>query len=74
METVQVEVWVIVDADGDYAVGSSMDDAGEAFDDNIGGHSPRRAVKVTLTVPKPKAVELVGTVPAEVEGGELRVA
>jgi hypothetical protein len=76
METVQVELWVLIAENGDYVALDDADSLQERFDEVIGGTQEQsfRRVKVTLTVPKPKAVELVGTVPAEVEGGELRVA
>ena len=69
METVQVEIWVMVSESGEYEV--SKDSA----DLQPGPGEVSRMVKVTLTVPLPRPVELVGAVPAEsVEGGELRVA
>lgn len=67
-DTVEIEVWVMVDACGDYAVGTDEDSAKESYSDGIGATEPARMVKVILTVPKPKAVTLRGTVPAETEG------
>lgn len=71
---VEVEAWVIVDSSGNYAVGTSLDDACEAFEDSIGGSQPRRAVKLKLTVPLPGVPVLVGVVPADsAAGAQLKV-
>jgi hypothetical protein len=69
-----VEVWVLVNDQGEYDVGPCDVSCQERFDENCSTGGARRLVKVTLNVPTPKAVELVGTVPAESEGGELKVA
>jgi hypothetical protein len=77
MDTVEIEVWVVIDETGDYGVGRDAECAGQSYADDIGGGDElaKRQVKVTLRVPKPKPVELVGTVPAESDaGGVLRVA
>ncbi len=67
MGTVEVELWVMVDEDGEYEVSKDADElqapAGQAS----------RMVKVTLTVPKPKPVELVAVIEAEPDAGELKV-
>jgi hypothetical protein len=71
----QIEVWVIVDENGDYSTGHDQESAGTAYDDNIGSASgtARRAIKVMLSVPLPVPVELTGTVPVEGDA-ELSVA
>lgn len=62
-----VELWIVVDENGDIGVSKDgPDEAGEAYQDDIGGHGPRRCIKVSLKVPAPKAIELCGTVPEEV--------
>lgn len=73
MEMHELEIWIVVDEGGDYAVGKDQDAACEAFDQEIGGTTPRRQVKVTLKVPAPVAIELTGEVPAEPTGGTLTV-
>lgn len=76
METTTVEVWVLVDEDGNYVASHDVDRLCEEYDDVIGGDRDStsfRRIKVTLTVPLPKPVELTGVVPAEPVGGELRV-
>jgi len=72
----EIEVWVVVDANGDYGVGKDSDLAFTNYRDDIGEpDGATRLVKVLLKVPTPKPVELVGVVPEEVtEGAELRVA
>jgi hypothetical protein len=77
METVQVEMWVLIDEGGDYVACEDGDTIHERYDEVVGGDRDTlsmRRVKVTLTVPLPKPVELVGTIPAEPDGGELKVA
>lgn len=68
--TTQVEVWVLIDSDGDYEIGKDAADAASNFDNNIGTdpERPTRLVKVLLTVPLPAVCVLSGTVPAEGEG------
>lgn len=72
---VDIEVWVLVDEGGDYQVGATADDVAERYQSEVGADdaTAKRLVKVVLKVPLPKPVELVGEVPAEAEGGELRV-
>jgi hypothetical protein len=68
----EVQVWVCVDENGDYAVHKDgPHEAGEAYQDDIGGHGPRRTIQVTLMVPVPKQIEMAGTVPDEATGVEL---
>ncbi|MFO0823028.1 MAG: hypothetical protein U0792_07895 [Gemmataceae bacterium] len=66
-ELCEVEVWVVVDEDGDYAVGKDSEAASEAFEADIGSSAERglRRVKVTVKVPLPKPLEVVGTVVEE---------
>lgn len=76
METVQVEVWVMVDEDGSYMAHEDRDALAERYKDEMSDDPTiaRRMVKVTLNVPKPAPVELVATVAEEPATGELRVA
>jgi hypothetical protein len=67
-ETCEIEVWVMVNENGEYEVGCDEDEVGERYSDNINDNLARRAVKVILTVPMPKPVTMRGTVPAEAEG------
>lgn len=71
MEMHELEVWVVVDESGDYVVAKDQGEAAELFENEVGGSEPRRQVKVTLRVPAPKVVELVGEVPAESNSGSL---
>jgi hypothetical protein len=67
MRTMQVEVWVMVDANEDYAVGTSAEEMVDSFDTNVGTDPEvaTRRVKVVLTVPVPEVPVLTGEVPAE---------
>jgi hypothetical protein len=77
-QTCQIEVWVVVDENGDYAAGNDEDGCRAAYGEiieedglNIKAH---RCIKVTLTVPLPVTVELTGTVPAIGEPSGLKVS
>lgn len=67
-ETCQVEVWVVVDAEGQYAVGVDAETARRAYANEIGALEETegfRLVKVGLTVPMPAVAELSGVVPVD---------
>ena len=68
VEMIEVELWVLVDEDGEYEVSKDADDL------QAGAGLASRMVKVTVRVPTPKAVELVAMVGAESAAGELKVA
>jgi hypothetical protein len=73
MAMAQCEVWVMVDANGDYVASHSKDALGELYEADIGYLSECegiRRVKVVLAVPLPEVVELTGTAP-ECGGAEL---
>jgi hypothetical protein len=64
-----VEVWLIVDQDGDTAQGNSLDAAKEDYAENIGALDDQdgfRAVKVLVRVPLPEVsvVEVTAEAPA----------
>lgn len=60
MQMVEVEVWVVVHADGAYEVFGKEEEMG--FPDNM----PSRAVKLKVKVPLPKPVEVEAEVEEEV--------
>jgi len=66
-EYVECEIWVQVDAEGEWSTATDPSDL-----DAVSG--PSRTVKVTVKVPKPKAVELVAVVADEPTTGEVKVA
>ncbi len=69
-----VEVFIVVDADGQYVVGTSEDAVSEAYDNDIGTSAAtcRRVVKVTINVTVPESLEIEVDVP-EVEESEPTV-
>lgn len=70
---IELKVWLVYDANGDVAVhADSANDAWEAYEDNIGGSTPRRCVCVKLQAPDLVGTTLFGTVPAEAPEGSLR--
>ncbi len=52
----ECEVFLMVDADGNYVVGSDTDQLAERYSDDIGNDdaTPRRIVKLVVNVPLPK--------------------
>lgn len=61
-----LEVVVLVDANGDYAVGTSAEDAANKYGDEIGavnGELGLRLVELTVTVPLPETIVAEVTVP-----------
>ena len=64
-----LEVFVVVDANGDYATGTTADAAKEAYENDIGPLADAdgfRVVRVNLSVPLPVVIEAA----AEVEDDE----
>lgn len=68
VEMVEVELWVLVDENGDYEVSK---DASEL---QAGAGLASRMVKVKLNIPTPAAVELEAEIAEEPAAGELKVA
>jgi hypothetical protein len=62
MNTATVEVWVVVDENGDSAIGADQTAALAAYDENIGRDDDTpvglRFAKVTVAVPLPTTFEL----------------
>lgn len=66
MET--IEVWVIMDENGDYAVAANKNDAVQAFEDDVGWYGAVRTVCLKLQMAKPKPIVVSGMVPDDDEG------
>ena len=68
MKTTTCEVWILVDAAGDYVASHDADQLGELYESGVqsladcGGF---RRVKVTVVVPLPVTVELTGMAPEQ---------
>lgn len=62
-----VEVWVIVDSQENYAVGTDEDGALTRYSEDVDSDNAyaTRRIRVLLTVPVPTVPTLTGTVPAE---------
>lgn len=66
VELVEVVAWVLVDEHGNWVVDADPDHVGERWEEEIGercSSDATRLVKVTVKVPKPRAVEVAVTVP-----------
>lgn len=59
-ETTTIDVFLIVDEDGNFEVGTDESKAGERFNDAHSGYL-RKCHKLNLTIPLPKLAEVSGT-------------
>lgn len=73
---IEVEAWIIVDADENWVVAQDADDAATKYDEDVGSDAStaRRTIRVTLKLPVPEVLELVAEVAAEPDAAELKVA
>jgi hypothetical protein len=72
-----LEVWILVDSDGDYVASHDADALNGMYADELQELEEAagiRRIKVTLTVPLPTPIELTGEVAAEPVAGVLKVA
>lgn len=63
--TKAIEMYAVVDDEGDYGVGIDADDAAKNYEENVGAISEVcgfRMIKILVTVPLPEIVTLSGTV------------
>jgi hypothetical protein len=67
--TTEVEIYLVVDSAGDYEVGVNEDDAAERFGENIAGDAVRHMIKMTITVPLPRTIEVAAALPEREDGG-----
>ncbi len=75
MKTVEVEIWVLVDENGNYAANTVEDELDQRYAEEIGSTDvATRRIKVKLTVPLPAVVELSGVVPVDDSAATLSVA
>jgi hypothetical protein len=59
------DVYLMIDANGDYAVGVDVDQVAELYDETVAGSECRRLIKLTVSANLPKPVEASVTVPDE---------
>ena len=59
------EIWLVIDADGDYAIGADRDEAIENFENQIGGAAGARIITITAMVTPPEVIEMDADVPDE---------
>lgn len=76
-DMVEVEVWVVVDQDGDYSVSKDGEiEAGEQYESDYVplAEATVRRVKITVMVPRPKVVEITATLGEESGVGAVTVS
>lgn len=65
----EITVAIVVDQDGDFAIAEEAEDATERYGENYGGGGLATSLfKLTLKVPKPKAIEIVAALPKSKDG------
>lgn len=64
MKMVEVEVWVTVASEDEYAVGKTEEESVECFGNDHGTYANQRSVKITLRVPVPETLEVTVNAPA----------
>jgi hypothetical protein len=69
----KVEVFVVVDSDGNYSIGMTEEAAGEQYDSDGNTALGRRVILLTVDVPLPVVVELHGIAPEQGTVGKLAV-
>lgn len=68
-----VEVWLMVDDDGDYVVAVDESTLGERWADEIGGFCGARVVKIALKVEVPTPTVVSATVPYTGQATEVKI-
>lgn len=56
-ERKEIELFVILDSNGDYGVGADLETAETDFNENIGGEQARRIIRVVLHATVPEEME-----------------
>jgi hypothetical protein len=70
-----VNIVLLVDEDGDYAVGQDEDDARERYDDEVGGDRARHFIHLSIRVPLPRPIHVSGDLPRQKDGSyNLQIA
>lgn len=59
----EIEVWIVMDSDGDYAVGADRDNAIENFENEIGNPAGARIVCLRTKMAAPEESEIDVEVP-----------
>ncbi len=60
-EKIQIEIWVVMNEDGEYVAATDQELAREEFDENFCG-SARRVVKLNVWIAPPEVIEAEVTV------------
>jgi hypothetical protein len=68
----KIEVWIAMNEDGDYVVGTDENEASERFDEQIGGFA-RRVAKLNVKMAPPVIEEIEVDIP-DTAGETIEVA
>jgi hypothetical protein len=72
---VPVEVWIVVDEEGNSAIGATAAEAGDAYKERHGADGlTRQMVHATVNVPRPKHLVVTANVPAPGDGPPVTVS
>jgi hypothetical protein len=73
----EIECFVLIDENGDYAIATEQSCLMEAYNDNIGGdlrELASRIIAVKLTVPTPTVITVAATLPAQNDKATVTVS
>lgn len=73
----EIEVWVMVNDQGEYVAHESESDLPGEYEERVGELADAaglRSIKIKVKVPLPAVIELEGEVPADEEPSSLKVA
>lgn len=73
-ELKEIEVWIVLDSNGDHEVGADRDQAMDWYTENVGCSGPVRIAKITVTMRLPEEIsaELRAAIPDD--AGEVVAA
>lgn len=69
----EVEIWLVIDSEGQAEIAMDEDEALQRFEDQIGGLNARRLVKMLLMVEPPASITVSGALPGDGESFTLVV-
>lgn len=59
----KIDIYAVVDSDGEYEIGRDEDEATERFEENYASSMPRQLIHMSIGVPLPRVVEVTGELP-----------
>ena len=71
----EIELFVVIDAVGDFAIAKERDGLQEAWDNDIGGDlTESRVIRIVLNVEPQKMIELTANVPVPTSNVTMKIS